>query len=313
MSIIRVNADYERLLFGGVATPSLNRELEFVAFWLQRDPVSIACDYRGEYPDDYPAEYLDRIGELTGHRPRLTTEAATVDWWGTPEPRSLMSRLNNKVYCFEWWAERRGYEGAICHSPTEAERLFGELRRPCLLKSSRGMSGRGHRLVESIADCRELPTEIFPLVMEPLRRRTRDISALWLPDEQRFIVYENEVNRRFQWISTIIGERDADHPPGWREDLELFRRQLAAEGYDGVFSVDAFFHETAAGEAFHPASELNARRTMGWCAYRFSRLFGPGHLIKYGRKKVIPPGGILLSAPGSHFTWWWVPDLPKKT
>ncbi len=304
MAVIRVNADYEEVLFGSGPAPSLNRELEFIAFWVQRDPVSVV----GEYPDGY----LEEISLRTGHRPALTKEPATIDWWGSLE-LPLMARLNHKVYAFAWWGERYGYEGAICHTPAEAARLFLELQRPCLLKSSSGMSGRGHRLVESVKDCRTLPPAIFPLVMEPLRQRIRDISALWLPDEERFIVYENQVNRRLQWIASLIGVRDADHPAGWVDDLHRFREQLVGEGYHGVFSIDAFYYQTDKGEVFHPASELNARRTMGWCALQLSRLFGAGHLIKYGKKRVIPPGGIRLSPPGNYFTWWWVPDLPENT
>lgn len=302
--IVRVNIDFEEVLYGRRPVPAFNRELEFLAFWLQRDPVHVL----GSYEDSY----LAWVAEVTGHSPRLTREPATVDWWGETT-RPGMARLNDKVTCFAWWSARYPLEGAICAEWEEVARLYRSAPGAWLLKSSRGMSGRGHRLLVREDDCQAVPADLFPLVMEPLRERIRDVSALWLPEEERFVVYPNIVDSRFQWRGSVFDGREVDVPPDWLDHLTDLQRDLAREGYDGPFSVDAFVYRTEAGERFHPASEINARRTMGWCAYQFARLFGPGWLLKARKQKPPPPGSIRLSPTQSRLVWWWVPgqaDIP---
>jgi hypothetical protein len=296
--IIRVNIDFEEVLFGRRPVPALNRELEFLAFWLQKDPVHIL----GSYEDSY----LARIAEVTGHDPQWTREPATIDWWGETN-RPGMARLNDKVTCFAWWSARYPLEGAICTTREDIARLYRSAPGPWLLKSSRGMSGRGHRLLVREDEWQAVPEDLFPLVMEPLRERTRDLSALWLPEEGRFVVYPNLVDSRFQWRGSVFDGREVDAPRDWLADLTDLQHDLLRQGYDGPFSVDAFVYRTEEGERFHPASEINARRTMGWCAYHFAKILGPGWLLKSRKQKPAPEGAILLSAPQSRLAWWWVP------
>ncbi len=302
--IVRVNIDFEEVLYGRRPVPALNRELEFLAFWLQEDPVHVLGSYE--------EAYLTWVAGMTGHPPRLTQQPATIDWWGDVA-RPGMARLNDKVTCFAWWSARYPLEGAVCATREEVARLYQSAPGAWLLKSSRGMSGRGHRLLVREGDWQTVPEDLFPLVMEPLRERIRDVSALWLPEEERFVVYPNIVDSRFQWRGSVFDGREVDVPPDWLDHLTDLQHDLAREGYDGPFSVDAFVYRTGAGERFHPASEINARRTMGWCACHFARLLGPGWLLKARKQKPPPPGAIRLSPSQSRLIWWWVPgqaDIP---
>lgn len=318
MKPIRVNVDYDEVLATGIPTTARILALEFLAFWIVRDrPIRVHRDY--------PVEYLDHIERHTGHRPDLRSQGSAENWWGELRDIALEKRINSKVWSFSWWSSRWPLAGHICHSLVEAQERFTSSE--WILKRAQGMSGRGHRVLKTAADFNSLREEWFQdgAILEPLRERVSDLSALWLPDEEKYIFYRNQIDHRFQWRSVRIeqsgqprftDEEIAAMGP-WMALLEELRSEIQGQGYRGPFSVDAFFYHECGALKFHPCSEINARKTMGWIAYQFHQWKGSevGELSLEPKKlnfrdwmilrEQIPPSSYLLSPPDAPFLWIW--------
>lgn len=310
MRALRFNADFEERLSGKPPRPQLNATLEFFAFWLTNRPVLVHREY--------PSKYLDHIHSQTGSRPVVVTSGDAEDWWGQSKPEDLMRSLNSKTEFLRWCQEHWPMQARVCEN-LEAIRAC-VLEGTYLIKASDGMSGRGHQRVTPA----ELPQLIFrwkdPVVVEPLFRRTRDVSALWIAEENRFIYYANEIDQRFQWRGSLLHRPTVADPPSgtgdWSLRLEELQRSVAARGYTGPFSVDAFFYGEEGNEHFHPGSEMNPRKTMGWLAYQFAKE-ASAQWVKLAMRPVVlseetwantvrNPSAQLLSPPLNPFVWYIV-------
>lgn len=264
---LRFNADFELVLQGFPPKPSLNATLEFFLFWLESAPVRTHREY--------PESYLRYVEALAGRRPTIVKAGEAQDWWGNLDKFDLARDLNSKASFADWLRARGHVTGIVCRRWDELVAAVGE--GEYLAKKSDGMSGRGHVKVRR-SELEELRSRFdfrTPVVVEPLYARVRDVSALWLPDEERFIFYSNAIDSRFQWRSTTL-DLDAlgAAPEGsgeWRQLLAELQQDICARGYAGHFSVDAFFYHRNQCTHFHPGSEVNARRTMGLIAYLFAK------------------------------------------
>lgn len=310
MRALRFNADFEERLSGKPPKPQLNAALEFFAFWLTDRPVLVHRDY--------PAAYFDHVEAQVGARPVVATSGDAEDWWGTSEPVELMRALNSKTEFLRWCQGHWPMRAQVCDD-LDAVRACVQTGT-YLIKASDGMSGRGHQRVTPA----ELPQLTFPwrapVVVEPLFARTRDVSALWVPEEKRFIFYANEIDQRFQWRGSLLHSPTLAEPPSgtgdWALRLAELQRSVAARGYHGPFSVDAFFYDEHATEHFHPGSEMNPRKTMGWLAYQFARASSAPWVKLALRPRVLSeaawdaavthPSAQLLSPPRNPFAWYVV-------
>ena len=79
--------------------------------------------------------------------------------------------------------------------------------------------------------------------------------------------------------------------------------ELAAHGYVGPFTVDAFAYRDASGtRRFHPLCEINARFSFGWIARAFQHRLGTTRL-GFGEA---PPGATTLIAPAADRITAWI-------
>jgi hypothetical protein len=262
MPSLRFNVDFEEVLSGRPSRPHLIATLEFFAFWVTRERVLV---HRA-----YSSRYLQYVAELTGHKIEITKNDSAYDWWGETANLPLMRQLSSKAEFLKWWLKRWPLEAAVCQNATELESAIGEGWH--LIKKSDGMSGRGHIKVK-----REELTKIrldwkSSVVIEPLYDRVLDVSALWIAEESRFIYYQNSIDQRFQWRSSFINRENLSLPPEnsgqWVQHLQILQKEVSSRGYHGSFSVDAFYYVKEGRRIFHPGSEMNPRKTMGWLAYQ---------------------------------------------
>lgn len=311
MSAVIVNVDFEEMLAHGHPRPSLRANVEFFALWLCQAPL---LAHR-----EYSTDYLAYIEEHTGVSPSYLTKGQGKWWWGDLTDQKLMRRLSDKTEFLNWWQSRWHLDSHNCYSFEEIEKLVDD--REWLVKKSDGMSGRGHVKVNAhnLALARKNIEKSLAsgVVVEPLYHRTLDVSALWLSDEKRFIFYQNKIDARFQWRECILSSEAMSEVPhstlDWQERLHELQVHVSQLGYDGPFSVDAFFYEEHGSRKFHPGSEMNPRKTMGWLAYQFWKLrkpkflslsLHPGKLSEDAwRKAKKLDSALLLSPPGNPFVW----------
>jgi hypothetical protein len=311
---ISVNVDFEEVLSGKPARLSLRASVEFLALWVQDRPLLASRPYS--------ESYLKYVSAQIGHPVSATTQGEADEWWGETAHKELMRKLSSKTEFKNWWYSRWPLEARNCFSWKELEAIVQAGQ--WLIKKSDGMSGRGHQRVtrEELPSLRSRLEKTLSLgvVVEPLYQRTRDVSALWLSEEKRFIYYANLIDERFQWRGTILNRDSMSEVPAatqnWGEHLVELQKYVSGLGYHGPFSVDAFFYQTAAGETFHPGSEMNPRKTMGWVTYQLwkknkmasaSLALVPLVLNDEAWMQVAQiPEAQLLSPVNCPFTWYWL-------
>ena len=318
MKPILVNTDYDDVLAGGKPQASRILALEFLAFWLVKNPVRVHRQY--------PAEYLDYIQQHTGHRPDLRQQGSGENWWGPLKEIEFERRLNSKVGSFQWWQPRWNLAGKVCHNSDDVKELLSS-GGEWILKRAQGMSGRGNRVLRSLEDLTKIPADWFEYgaVVEPLRDRVSDLSALWLPAEDKFIFYRNEIDDKFQWRAVVLenggaptfSAEELSAMGEWQKKLAELAATMRANDYHGPFSVDAFFYHEGGVLKFHPCSEINARKTMGWIAYQFFLRNSPSQArLSLLPKKLTPEqwtkecnslagANLILSPPDAPFMWCW--------
>ncbi|MBY0515668.1 MAG: hypothetical protein K2P81_02085 [Bacteriovoracaceae bacterium] len=314
MKPYRINIDFEEFISGKPRKPSLNSTIEFLFFSLTDHPILIHRKYS--------TDYLTHIESFRGFKAHIAESGEAVDYWGETKNIPLMKELSSKVNFLHWWDKRQKVHGfevkswdQVVEKVTTGEWLF---------KVSDGMSGRGHLKIHSnllLQNKEKIEKMILKgVVLEPLLERVQDLSALWLPDEKKYQFYTNIVDERFQWRGSIIDVNQMNQPPketlNWAEDLKVLQKEISLKGYEGVFSVDAFFYTLDGHLHFHPGSEINPRKTMGWISYQLwkknqsafagLRLFPISLTVTQWRELKYQKEVFVISPEESLFTWIWV-------
>lgn len=320
MKPLIVNADYDDVLNGSPGDLRRIVTVECVALWVLREPVRA---HRA-----YPEEYLDHIQQHTGHRPVLKTKGPGENWWGELKNLPLERELNSKLTSFDFWNARWPMGEKVCRSISEVAKVI-ETMGPAVIKRAHGMSGRGVARTDA-QDWQKTPHRLHSWVGEgvivgPLLGRVSDLSALWLPQENQFIFYRNDVDQRFQWRGVELENGGAPNLSSeeikamgsWRQHLEELRLLIQSKGYLGPFSIDAFFYKEKGILKFHPGSEINARKTMGFLARELWKLgpssscrlwLEPRKLSEAEWKDEVsssPQDRWLLSPAHAPFVWRW--------
>ena len=314
MKPISVNVDFEEVLLGKPARLSLRASVEFLALWVQAHPLFASRPYS--------ETYLKYVSTKTGQHASVTAQGDPVEWWGETFNTELMKKLSSKTEFKTWWQARWPLEAHNCFSWHELDAIVQDGQ--WLIKKSDGMSGRGHQKVtrEELPRLRDRLEKTLSqgVVVEPLYQRTRDVSALWLSEENRFIYYANLIDDRFQWRGTILNRDTMSEVPegtqNWRKHLVELQKYVSDLGYQGPFSVDAFFYQSGQGEKFHPGSEMNPRKTMGWVTYQLWKK----NKMASASLSLVPlvltedtwlqvsqlAEAQLLSPVNCPFTWYWL-------
>ena len=320
MKPLIVNADYDDVLHGGKPDQRRVVAVECVAMWFLKAPLRVHRFY--------PESFLDYVEEFTGHRPQLLNRGEGENWWGALKQPELERELNSKLWAHLWWKPRWNLEGEICRTVDDVTRVLTN-GKTAVLKRAHAMSGRGNKKMTQAdwaKDSAQFESWLTQgLVAEPFYQRVSDLSALWLPGEKRFIYYRNQIDDRFQWRGVVLengGEpifssEELSAMGEWKKLLLQLAQDIEAKGYLGPFSVDAFFYLEEDRLKFHPCSEVNARKTMGWMALELWKKDRPSwcklwleplklNETEWARQhQTIAQDVWLLSPPDSPFVWYW--------
>jgi hypothetical protein len=134
MKSIKVNADYEAVLFGKKESlPLINQALEFLALFVDTRPLFSL--------KNYSEEYLQHVESFIGRKPVIKKSADFENWWGELKDIELEKKLNSKEMSTKLNIEHGWSKDT--HFMTQAEDL-SVLRDDLkyLAKNPFGMSGQ---------------------------------------------------------------------------------------------------------------------------------------------------------------------------
>lgn len=272
MKNIKVNADYESVLFKNKPLPKINEALEFLAFFLDERPVISS--------KKYAEEYLNYVEAITGRRPHTVHEGNFENWWGPLKNIELEKKLNSKKMSAEF-----NKDSFIISSLKDLPDLKG---RTYLAKNPYGMSGQNFSMVEEgRLENLEVMLKNGKVVLEPFFDRFNDFSHYIYPNGVR-ICYENIVDKKFQYRGSIF--RDYTQPTinqlsfynkielsEWTEfsdTLDTIIKLYSTSEMNSGFSVDSFVYREGYEKKIRALSEVNYRKTMGQIAFELSVKFG---------------------------------------
>lgn len=277
MKAIKVNADYESVLFQNKPLPIINEALEFLALFLTDRPLLTKKKY-----DDY---YLGYIEEKTGIRPSFKSEGPFENWWGPLIDIPLEKQLNSKIMSAEL-SLQRGFckDTYIVDSLKDLPALKG---KTFLGKNPYGMSGQNFCMVEEgRLELLEQLLKQGKAIVEPFFNRVHDFSHYVFPNRVK-ICYQNIVDQKFQYKGSIF--QDYTQPTienlsfykdisqdRWNEfikKIEIIEQHYRHDSLPCGFSIDSFVYDDQ-GLQIRTLSEVNYRRTMGQTAFELALKFG---------------------------------------
>jgi len=265
MTALKVNGDYESVLFYGKSGSSLiNETLEFLVFFLDDRPL-----YTNK---KYDQSYLKRVEVFTGKKPRTISTGKFINWWGPLLDLKKEKKLNSKITSAElilkegWCSDTHIIMGDF--SVLDRTKTY-------LLKNPYGMSGQKFQLLR--------PHDPLPesgeFIAEPFLNRKFDFSHYVFPDGS-IKSYQNIVDEKFQYKGTICTHRlsfqDKISDGEWLKFEEALKI-IIAHYYDPQmpcgFSIDSFVYEEKGELKIRFLSEVNYRRTMGSVALELKDTF----------------------------------------
>lgn len=297
---IKVNADYESVLFHGKQGPAvMNEALEFLAFYLQDLPVLT--------DKDYTPEFFSHVESLTGRKPRTVRKGMARNWWGPLENPEKERWMNSKLTSFEFALQNDWVKGSVL-SREEVLKLTPGMK--LLVKDPFNMSGKGLVVIEPGKPVHLPQAMSGKLIVEPLLKRTKDFSHFVFPDGTK-ICYENLVDERFQYRGTLFSSlsdfslkslsfyEELDWS-GFETVIQLIRQHYGTETPYG-YSIDSFVYEEGGEKKIFPLCEVNARRTMGLVAYELVKTLGRGTRGALTLREPLFKDAIKLSPEGVRF------------
>ncbi len=300
---IKVNADYESVLFyGKQGPPAINEALEFFAFYLQDFPVLSIKTYNDEY--------LSHVRKLSGRNPSTVKMGKARNWWGPLTNPQKEKWMNSKLTSFELSLKEGWVKGNILG---REEILKLDPAERLLVKDPFNMSGRGLIVLEPGKNV-TLPASMSgQLIVEPLLKRTNDFSHFVFPDG-KVICYENLVDEKFQYRGTLFSSLTdftleslsffQNVPKAEWQNFENFLKIIRNHyGNDSEFgySIDSFVYENGNQLKIFPLCEINARRTMGLMAFELVKILGRGKKAALTLKQPLFKDAIRLSPEGVRF------------
>lgn len=272
MKPIRVNADYESVLFENKESLLVNQALEFLAFFIEDRPIFT----NKKYTDTY----LKYVEEVTGHQPQIVSEGHYENWWGPLKDLAKERKLNSKELSASLFRDSLVIENL--------EKIKISSDKFYLAKSPFGMSGKNIMSFKKGEEhfLTNLLNKSKKLIIEPLYEREKDFSHYYFPTGE-VICYENIVDKHFQYKGTIFNNvsfPDTKHLSFFHDvnehewirfekELEQIIQFYRSHGAKDGFSIDSFTFLENGERKIRSLSEVNCRKTMGLIAWELSQRF----------------------------------------
>ncbi len=264
------------------------QEFEYFILWLESSPLYTTKSYHPEY-----LNFIKKFNPF-----QLTSSNANLKMWICDiYDKEEQKKLNSKMATSSFAIENK-----LAHPKTTIELEKSHFEQGYIYKEEFGVSGVG--ISKSSPSYERLE---FPVVKEPLLNRTFDFSALFYGDKT--LIYQNHIDDSFHYKGTTLGLNFEYFD--WIEEYKVKIQLIKDQFYTGhnPMSIDSFIYEEDGKEQVYILSEVNNRKTMGYCAlmlkdklggdYRYARLrlfnskklrkkFSHNDLYNYFDKKIIP-------------------------
>lgn len=272
MKSIKVNADYESVLFYNKPLPLMNESLEFLALYLSEKPLLS----QKKYSDSF----LDHVESFTGQRPLIVKDRPYENWWGELRDIELERKLNSKEMSSEFYNDN-----FILESIDQLPVLAGDTY---LAKNPFGMSGQNFSLVEEgRLQNLEIMLKKGKVILEPFFDRLYDFSHYVYPNGMS-VCYQNIVDHKFQYRGTVFNDYTAPIAENlsfykkidlivwekFKQEMILIQKKYHRNEAKSGFSIDSFVYNLSDNLFIRAISEVNYRRTMGQVAFELSVKFG---------------------------------------
>jgi hypothetical protein len=268
MKAIRVNADYESVLFEKKELPQIiNQSIEFSALFLEERKLFSSKKYL--------PSYLEYVEKISGVKPQVVHTGDYENWWGSLSNLELERTINSKEICLNFSTDTQ-----LITSPEE---LRLEAGTPYLAKNPFGMSGQNF-IVFKKGEEHKLPVK--NLVVEPLFNRVNDFSHYVLPKGER-ICYKNIVDHKFHYKGSVfcdLSQPTLESLPFYKEisskerekfsyEFENICQFLSLRGVQEGYSIDSFSYVSNNQKILRTLSEVNYRKTMGLVTWLLAKKY----------------------------------------
>ena len=269
------NIDFEKNLFSNsinhIHSNRFTQEFEFFIHLI--DPQSRIYSQKR-----YTKEYQDYIKSFTGYRISTTQSKGNIKLWCNEYSNTdVLKKIQLKENLLKKLLQHKLLDIEI-----EFIKKQEKLEKDFLYKYSKSLSGAGHMSFPK--DEKRLLSLLRAgetIIKEKKLDRIFDFSTLY--EKNNYLCrYENEVDEYYQYKGTIIGH-ELPELNLYKEELQELEKVISefTKHYSGVFSVDSFLYRDLGETKLYTACEINARKTMGYCAYKIKeKYFSSSNFLK---------------------------------
>jgi len=229
------------------------QEFEYFILWLEEDSLYSL--------KSYDSNYLAFVNKF--NQSRITSSKENLKMWiceiyNKNEQRLLNSKIATSTFAIE---------NKLAHKHTTIENNITTFQNGYLYKEEFGVSGIGMSKTEQ--SYKKLS---FPVVKEPLLKRNFDFSTLYY-NESTYI-YQNHVDDYFQYKGTTIG-LNFNHFD-WIDEYKNNTQKIKTKFFSSKnpMSIDSFLYQEDGEDKVYTLSEVNNRKTMGYCALKLKEKIG---------------------------------------
>jgi hypothetical protein len=232
------------------------QEFEYFILWLEEDPLYSLKKYEPSY-----LEFIKNFNKF-----KITTSKEKLKMWiceiyNKNEQRVLNSKIASSTFAIE---------NNMAHKNTTLEKYKTVFQDGYLYKEEFGVSGIGTSKTEQSYNKLS-----FPLVKEPLLDRNFDFSTLFYDESS--CIYQNHIDDYFQYKGTTIGLNfdyfEWIHQ--YKEDIQKIKNKFFSS--KNPMSIDSFLYQENGEDKVYTLSEVNNRKTMGYCALKLKEKLGSKH------------------------------------
>ncbi len=299
----QVNFDFEYQLFDKNYSrerySKFNREWEFL-YWFSGEKSPLLSQR------SYDADYLKKVEKITRNKPSFSQDKESLYWNG--EVTSLAKILNSRRTSAEFAIKNK-----FAHETTQINKM-GETNQDYLIKYEGGLSGRNIKKNHH-------PNQDF-FIFEKHLERVFDFSILFVGE--RKYCYQNIVNDKFQYKGSRIlsANKFQSQMLNFLSGYDLFDKYFdnsvekifnfyeeLASG-NGVWNIDGFIFLEKDVPKLYLMSEVNYRKTMGYCFIMFleniwKESFQKAEFLINPLKEDLTKNYIKLSPEGNLFNLYF--------
>src|SRR5579871_4577115 len=210
---------------------------------------------------------------------------------------AVVKEVNSKRFSFENSPKLPG--SVLLEEEGQTQQWIHSNQGAKVLKTCFGVSGKGHLLIDQGTDWDRIRRFLheewkkeLPVIAEPWVNRILDFSTQWYIEGGKITYLGSTIcknDKRGQYQYNEVGpekELFSEHYPSLLEHQQKVQpllKTIANKGFFGNLGIDAMLYtlEDPDKTLLQPIVEINARKTMGWAALMFQKLYHPKDKIRF--------------------------------